>query len=297
VPTRRIAASLVLVALALAACSNTSSNPGASSEAASAPATQFVHVHGLAVDKTGTLWVATHRGLIKQEANGWIYASMDRNDYMGFTVDPATGTLYRSGHPENGGTLGVESSVSGSSWRHLTDVLNPPADFHAMTLSYAHPKIMYGWDSGGRGFFISRDAGATWSPLKATGLNDPTILSLAAPKVARVVFAATASGLFRSADEGASFTPVSAMREAVSAIACDPSNPKHLLAYAQSGMKVSHDGGATWQPTIQGIAPGGYVGAIAISPTNSMIAYASVATTLYQTRDDGRTWTVLRSGS
>ncbi len=294
-PTSRIAASLVL-ALALAACSNISSNPGASPEPAGVQATQFVHVHGLAVDKTGMLWVATHRGLIKQDANVWIYASTDRNDYMGFTVDPATGTLYRSGHPENGGTLGVESSLSGSSWRHLADVLNPPADFHAMTLSYADPKIMYGWDSGDRGFFISRDAGATWNALKATGLTDPTILALAAPKTARVVFAATASGLFRSADEGASFSPVATLREAVSAIACDPTDPRHLLAYAQSGMKVSHDGGLTWKSATQGIETGGYVGAIAISPTDPKIAYAAVATTLYQTRDDGRTWAVLRSG-
>src|SRR6266568_3485091 len=104
VSINRVGVSLVLAALALGACSNSSSNPATAVEAAGAQATQFVHVHGLAVDRTGTLWVATHRGLIKQGANGWIYASKDRNDYMGFTIDPATGILYRSGHPESGGT-------------------------------------------------------------------------------------------------------------------------------------------------------------------------------------------------
>src|SRR5438093_10497516 len=152
----RLIALTAIAALVLSACS---SGGGGGSSSAGKRATQFVHVDGLAVDRSGVLWVATHRGLIRQSGSAWVYASTDRNDYMGFSADPTSGAMYRSGHPESGGTLGVESSSDGRTWRHLADVLNPPADFHAMALSYSDPHVMYGWDSGGRGFFVSKEAG------------------------------------------------------------------------------------------------------------------------------------------
>jgi len=284
---------LGLSALVLTACSNGGRGAG---NTAGDVATEFVHVHGLAVDKSGVLWVATHRGLIRQNGSSWVYASKDRNDYMGFTVDPTTGTLYRSGHPESGGTLGAESSTDGSTWRHLADVLSPPADFHAMTLNYATPGVLFGWDSGGRGFFSSRNGGTTWGRLSSSGLTDPGIIALAAPKQAGVVFAGTATGLFRSSDDGSTWALMQSLKEPVIALACDPADPKHLLAFTQTGMVVSRDGGSSWQAASQGISNGSYIGAIAISPVDPSIAYAAAATTLYETKDGGQHWTVLRAG-
>jgi photosystem II stability/assembly factor-like uncharacterized protein len=290
----RLIALTAMATLLLGACSN--GGTGGSSSAGKT-ATQFVHVHGLAVDRSGVLWVATHRGLIRQSGSDWVYASTDRNDYMGFSADPTSGTMYRSGHPESGGTLGVESSSDGRTWRHLADVLNPPADFHAMALSYASPQIMYGWDSGGRGFFVSSDAGTKWDQLPGKGPADPRIVALGAAKQSGVVLAGTPTGLYRSADTGSTWTAVTGMIQSVSAIGCDPADSKHLLVATEGGLRLSRDGGSSWQPASQGIPAGEYIGAVAISPIDPAVAYAAGATTIYKTTDGGQSWTVTRSGS
>src|SRR5439155_23451350 len=128
-----------------------------------------------------------------------------------------------------------------------------------------------------------------------TGVDVSQILSLAAPRQASVVYAGTGSGLFRSQDAGANWT-LTSLGDPVSAIASDPSDAAHLLAFAESGMKVTRDGGRTWKPANQGLPAGDFFGAIVISPTDAKLAYAAAATTLYTTTDGGASWSVLRSG-
>lgn len=287
----RWAAAGAVLAIALGAC--------AGGSAAGEEATEFVHIHGLAIDPTqsNVLWVATHRGLIRgADDSSWTYASEDRNDHMGFTLDPTSGTLFRSGHPEAGGTLGVQSSSDGRAWQTLSDVLSPPADFHAMTLSFADPTVLYGWDSGGRGFFRSADGGRTWEKLQPSGL-DPVVVSLAAPASPGVVFAATPSGLFRTGDAAGSWNLVAPLGTGpVTAVAADPGDPDHLLAFTGNGMNASRDGGATWLPSSGGIPPGEVIGSIAISPHDEDVAYAAGTTSIYKTTDGGDSWSVVRSG-
>ncbi|MGH2770962.1 MAG: WD40/YVTN/BNR-like repeat-containing protein [Actinomycetota bacterium] len=296
-PRRRRAvplAALALLALLATACADRggqASGPGRS-------ATTFVHIHGVAVDPSdpSILWVATHRGLIRGSGDDtWSYASGDRNDYMGFTLDPTSGTVFRSGHPEAGGNLGVESSTDGRRWRRVATVLDPPVDFHAMTLSFADPKTMYGWDSGGRGLFRSTDGGSTWEGLSPEGL-DPRVFSLAAPAQPSVVFTGTPSGLFRSDDAGATWRKVAG--RGLATVAADPKDPNHVLAFLKGeGMRVSRDGGHTWSLASKGIPSGELIGALAISPQDPNQAYAAGPTTIYKTVDGGSSWTVIRSES
>lgn len=259
-------------------------------------ATTFVHIHGLAVDPSDPdrLLVATHRGLIQgtKDAN-WTYTSTDRTDHMGFTLDPRTGTLLRSGHPEAGGNLGVETSTEGRNWRELSDVLSPPVDFHAMALSFADPKTMYGWDSGGRGLFRSTDGGGTWEVLSPQGLP-AQIFALAAPGQAGAVLAGAREGLFRSDDAGATWRRIA--EGPVSAIAADPKDPKHLLAFVGQGVQISRDGGASWDKASAGLPAGDFVGALTVSSHDGEVAYAAGATSIFKTTDGGKSWSLIRSG-
>lgn len=274
-----------MLVLAVACSGGTSVIAGAGQTASA-----FQHIHGLAVGSDATPYVATHGGLVRRAADGWVYASADRNDHMGFIMDPPSGTMWRSGHSPSRPSLGVETSTDGGeTWRRLSDVLDPPVDFHAMAVSYADPATLYGWDSGGRGLFRSDDAGSTWTLLEAAGLADPRVLALGAPAEQDTVFAGTPSGLFRSTDRGETWAAVAAYDAgAASAIGSDPNDPGHLLVAGQGGILRTSDGGRTWS-TASSPAPD-LVSALAISPTDAEIAYAAAATAVFETRDAGQTW-------
>src|SRR5262245_28780299 len=92
----------------------------------SVPLSEISHIHGIAVDATdpSRVYLATHHGLYLASSDGIATeVSATRNDYMGFTPhpnDPAV--LYASGHPAEGGNLGViVSEDGGKNWRRLAD--------------------------------------------------------------------------------------------------------------------------------------------------------------------------------
>ncbi|MGH2830844.1 MAG: F510_1955 family glycosylhydrolase, partial [Actinomycetota bacterium] len=134
--TARAFSAAAAVLLALAGCS--SDGPGGADRSRVGKPARISHIHGLGVDSAGTLHVATHFGLIKAAGDGgWVYASADTNDHMGFSLHPGGGVMYRSGHSSSRPSLGVETSTDGARWTHLSDVADPTVDFHAMAVSLA----------------------------------------------------------------------------------------------------------------------------------------------------------------
>lgn len=293
---RSLVLAVALLAVGLTACGggDAGSSPGV--PRAGAVATIFHHIHGLGVDTSGRLYVATHAGLIRGTADtSWNYVSADRNDHMGFTLDPKSGTMFRSGHPVTGGSLGVESSPDGDAWQKLSNVREPPVDFHAMTVSQADGKTVYGWDSHSRQTLRSLDGGRTWQELSMKGI-DRSIFSFAAPPSAGVVLAGTPSGLFRSTDQGTTWKRISSIGDGyVVSVAADPNDANHFLASTERGMKITRDGGATWTPSLGGIPPTVAATSLALSPVDGEVAYAADALTIFKTVDGGKSWTVVRS--
>jgi photosystem II stability/assembly factor-like uncharacterized protein len=80
---------------------------------------------------------------------------------MSFTVDPSDPeTFYASGHPPSGGNLGVLISRNrGASWQRVAEGAEGPVDFHAMDVSRADPRVIYGAYVG---LQVSRDGGHNW---------------------------------------------------------------------------------------------------------------------------------------
>lgn len=286
---------VAMSAVVLAACGG-GNGPASGTPRAGEAAKTFHHIHGLGVDKSGILYVATHAGLIRGvNDTNWVYIGTDRNDHMGFTLDPKRGTMFRSGHPFMGGSLGVQSSPDGNGWKKLSDVLEPPVDFHAMTVSQADGKTIYGFDSLSGKTLRSVDGGRTWKQLPMREIES-SVYSFAAPPTAGVVLAATSSGLFRSTDQGTSWKRVSSIGDGyVVSIAADANDANHLLAYTERGMKITRDGGVTWTPSLGGIPPKVAATSLAISPVDGRVAYAADALTIYKTVDGAKTWTVVRS--
>lgn len=280
-----------MLVLGLLAASCSSTDPGAGESQVGKPA-QLSHIHGVAVGSTGALFVATHYGLIKQAGDGkFVYTSEDTNDHMGFSLHPEDGIMYRSGHSMEKPSLGVQSSTDGASWTHLSDVADPPVDFHAMAVSFADSKSLWGWDSGGRGTFRSRDGGKTWTRLDPKGI-ERQIYVLAGPASRDVVLAGTASGLYRSADGGSTWRSVSGTGGGwVIGVGADPTDPKRFLVSTQRGMKLTQDGGTTWEAAGKGLPSKSEFAYLAISPADADVAYAADSSTIYKTTDAGKSWT------
>jgi photosystem II stability/assembly factor-like uncharacterized protein len=289
----RIRTIVILAAgvLALGACS--SGKTEGSQDQVGKPAT-ISHIHGLGVDATGVLYVATHYGLVRQSGDSWVYASADQDDHMGFSLQPNASVMYRSGHSQDRPSLGVESSTDGAQWTHLSDVADPPVDFHAMAVSFADKNSLWGWDSGGRGTFHSTDGGKSWTALQPKGIERQIYVLSGAAKPDEV-YAGTMSGLHRSTDGGTTWQTVAGVGSGwVIAIGADPKDPKHLMAFAESGMRTTTDGGTTWTSAGTGLPK--EVTSLAISPMDAKVAFAADSSKIYKTTDGGKTWTALTTG-
>jgi hypothetical protein len=244
------------------------------------------HVHGLGIDPghPNVLFVATHFGLYVRQGTSWSRRSEDKDDHMGFTLSAAG--MWRSGHPESGGSLGVQRSTDdGRTWKTTSSVSDPPVDFHAMTVTRDRTATLYGWDSGGRGIFRSADGGKQWDKLRATGLPN-AIGALAAP-TGDVVYATTSAGLFRSSDGGQSWKQVT--KELLFALAAG-SDPDELFASQANGPGVmrSDDGGKTWSDVGSDLDLGTVV---ALAADGREVVVADQQARLAMSYDGGKTWT------
>lgn len=175
-----------------------------------------------------------------------------------------------------------------------------------------------GW---GDGIYRSRDAGRTWQRL---GLEKSEHIGriLVDPRNGDVVLAAAEGplwsaggdrGVFRSADGGATWTPVLQIDEhtGVTDLEFDPSNPNVVYAAAYqrrrhvwgflaggpgSGIWKSTDNGRTWRRVTNGLPKGdmGKIG-LAVTPADPRVVYATIEADgaergFYRSLDRGESW-------
>ncbi|CAD6525533.1 BNR repeat-containing glycosyl hydrolase [metagenome] len=205
------------------------------------------HVHGLGVDPTDSsiLYIATH-GDFYQSRNGALPVKVDqvRADYMAFNAPhDKDSPLYASGHPSTGGNTGLIKSMDGGiTWQSVSKVLDPPVDFHAMTLSKSDPNLILGFDSGARGLFKTIDAGKTWESVEYPEYISALAIS---PTDSQLIFAGTGNGIYKSNDGGITWTHVAYQGLAVYAMNFDDDGI--LFASVNTfGLVRSDDLGVTW---------------------------------------------------
>lgn len=165
---------------------------------------EWRHVHGVGIDPVDSsiLYIATH-GDFYQSRNGAPPVKVDkvRADYMAFNAPPDKDSpLYASGHPSSGGNTGlIKSDDGGVTWQQVATILEPPVDFHAMSVSKSNPNMILGFDSAARGLFKTTDAGKTWSSIEYPDYISALAIS---PNDSQLIFAGTGKGIFKSSDGG-----------------------------------------------------------------------------------------------
>ncbi len=256
------------------------------------PLREVSHIHGIAFDPSepGSFFLATHQGLYKGRPDRTATRiSAESSDFMGFTPDPADpGRLLASGHPSNGGNLGVIASEDGGvTWTPIANGVEGPVDFHAMAASRADPQTLYGVYGD---LQISRDGGKTWSVAPST---PPQIIDLAAPAgEPQRVLAATMTGLMESADGGQSWQTVGPTNIPVSLV--EATSDGSLFAYfASAGLFKKSPVDGTWSALVENLGEVVFLH-LAIDPADpTHLLAVTQAAEIWESGDGGATWSKL----
>ena len=253
------------------------------------------HIHGLGIDPTDRtiLYIATHGDFYhSHDGSPPFKVDIVRADYMAFNAPPKIGVpLYASGHPSTGGNTGlIKSTNGGQSWESVAKVLEPPVDFHAMSVSKSDPDTIIGFDSGGRGLFKTTDAGKTWETLQYPEYISALAIS---PLNSQIVFAGTGKGIFQSTDGAKTWTQLNEYKGLnILALAFDENGI--LYASNQFGLSRSPDLGKTWEK-ING--SGLVITSIAADSQNKIIYVAGYSPDgyqeVYRSLDDGANWQII----
>ncbi len=212
------------------------------------------HVHGLGLDPTdhSILYIATH-GDFYQSISGAPPVKVDkvRADYMAFNAPLVSGfPLYASGHPSTGGNTGlIKSNDGGVTWEHVSNVIEPPVDFHAMATSKQSPEMLIGFDSGARGLFMTVDGGKTWETIEPPEFEYISALAIS-PNDSELIFAGTGNGIYKSSDGGKTWIHLDTYQKmAVYALAFDD-DEKLFSSVKTFGIVQSDDLGDSWKSLI-----------------------------------------------
>ena len=267
-----------------------------SADIAVAALAKDTHFHGIAVDAADPtrLYLATHHGLYAADAAGKARRISDtRDDFMGFTAHPANpSALLASGHPANGGNLGViVSRDSGRSWDRISNGSGGPVDFHQMDVSKAEPRVVYGVYGD---LQRSSDEGRTWTRV---GPAPRGIIGLAASSVdADTLYAATQAGLQRSVDGGRSWSQESDSPTTMVHVTRDGKIYAYMVEIGL--VRATEKKQLSWQTVSKGFGED-HVLHFAADPVDQQRLYAVTFNSrirlqsLIATRDGGASWTRL----
>jgi photosystem II stability/assembly factor-like uncharacterized protein len=271
--------------------------------------------------------------LAADELPAWTSIGPDGGNVQALAVSPALPNLVLAGLPQGYGIF--KSADRGKSWGAATDA----AGLNVLDLAIsANGRAFYAATS--RGLLKSTDGGALWPALDASaeayalvathprkaaivfavrggvlwrstnGGVTRTIVEGGPEGVAKIVFApagqrtvvyaGAANGLWKSTDDGRTWTdesPPFPSPPHVTAVAVDPGNPRVLYISLQHDERVlfkSLDGGATWRLSQRGLpAAGGTLPAVselAVDRTNPSIVYAVAGGELFRSVNGGRDW-------
>jgi hypothetical protein len=264
-----------------------------------AGAVTLTHVHGLAYSADGKqLMVPSHHGLAVYREGKWSKAPGPQHDYMGYA---ATKThIYSSGHPAQGSGLKnpfglIRSKDGGANWDKLA--LEGESDFHLLAASW-NTNAVYVWNAeknsrmSAPGLHFTLNEGFMWQRAAAKGLAGKPRALAVHPGDAKIVAAATSSGIYVSRNSGDSFEPLARGAEGLAVFFDLDGN--HLWHSTYGGnprlVRLELKGGAAAAVALPPLKDDA-VAYIAQNPANPReYAIATFERSVYISKDAGKTW-------
>lgn len=142
---------------------------------------------------------------------------------------------------------------------------------------------------GGYPAFRSRDGGGAWTAV-STGLQVSGVSSFGFDRAQLgATYAGTTQGLFKTIDDGATWTSTSLPPQRIYAIADRPGATPAVFVAGDGGLYRSRDHGASWSPVSQ--FP--WVTAVAVTQASPAVVYAGMGfrANIQKSVDGGDTWT------
>jgi hypothetical protein len=233
----------------------------------------------------------------------------------------------------NGGVWKTSNATAATpTWTPLTDTQLPALSIDSLAMSPVNPNTLFAgtgstssdrsYGSPGFGVARSTDGGATWTILAAATFTGRAITSIVPTTLSggNVVLAATLrgtlAGVYRSTDNGVSFTRISGNGTSglpdagVSQLIADPGNasrfyagvPQNFGGGAAAGVYRSDDGGVTWAPfntNLTGLATSLRILLAIHNDATNNVVYADVINTggtlsgVFRSANQGGSWTSL----
>lgn len=261
--------SLALLVIAAAGCG------GASPSAVRLPAQ--AEALGVAPDFSATLWVTT---------GGRPWRSRD-GGHSWQKVRGVPGGVALAFGEKGVGVVGARGAQFGAyGGGYLTPPKKLPVPMASIATPYHRTNRFYGLDSRAR-LWLSVDAGRRWVRLRGEGLPASAITIAAVRdevvKPDTVYVAAGRDGLFRSRDDGATFTRVAGIADA-RAVALTTDDQERMLV-AGDRLYLSLDRGKTFRAVLDR-----RVDAVAYDPRNHRLAFAAAGDELLRSVDGGLSW-------
>jgi photosystem II stability/assembly factor-like uncharacterized protein len=186
-----------------------------------------------------------------------------------------------------------ESVDGGASWHRLSK-LDSSDDLilDHIVVDRANPSTIFvaAWklDHPGGGLWVSRDGGRGWSAV--AGLRGQSIRAFAqAPSNPKMLYAGTLEGVFRSSDDGASWSlispPGSEEIHEIESLAIDPNDPAVIYAGTWHLPWKTTDGGKSWHNIKKGVIDDSDVFSIIVDPERPKIVFASACTGIYKSEN------------
>jgi photosystem II stability/assembly factor-like uncharacterized protein len=258
------------------------------------PVNAITHGHGLAVDvaDSNKLYIATHHGLLVLISEKDLYQiGNKKDDYMGFSPHPTDPKVFfTSGHPSYGGNLGFQKSEDGGySWERVSNGINGPVDFHAMTVSLANPDLIFGWYQGA--LQRSTDGGENWEIV--TNTTFPVVGLASDTKDENILYAASSQGLMVSTDKGKEWS--SLLDGFISTIAISPQDSQQLISFSEKlKLARSADGGKNWEQVNESFNGETPLHTAFDKQKPEIIYTLTEKNSLYKSTDGGDTWNKIR---
>lgn len=165
----------------------------------------------------------------------------------------------------------------------------------ALTVDPNNLNDIYAGDSRD-GVFVSTNAGSTWKKL-GVGLPPAAIFALAFDIPGKKLYAATAAGLFVSADGARNWSAVKGLPgDSYTALAFNVQSPQSIyVGTALSGVLKSDDGGSSWVSIKSGLPTSSAVTSLLYDP-NSRQLWVAFASALYRSDTNGAGWREMDRG-
>jgi len=206
-------------------------------------------------------------------------------------ADPFDATVLYAG-TSFGGVY--KTTDGGQSWSHLPS-LAPKSSVFALAADPQTQGTFYA-SVFEAGIFKTRDEGRTWTPVN-NGLSDRVIQTLAVdPNDANVVVAGSPTGLFRTADGGASWVQIPLLIGTKSILFDSVTAGVVYAASLESdGVYRSTDSGVTWTRFRAGLN-GNLVVHLSTSPVSGAVFAVNGLGAVYRLDRGGSTWTFAGAG-